>query len=140
MKSVFLKKVLCFVFLSLFCWGGLAGTARADITEALQGGFFKKALGDEGAEIVPAQGATKEDIAEKIGLLIKHVLEFLGVVILVVIIVAGIMWLTAGGNVEKAQKARKILFDAFMGGLVIGLAYAITAFILAATQTKAAST
>ena len=96
--------------------------------------FFQETLKTGGIKEDITAGTEQENIARRVGRLIENVLQFIGLIILIFIIYAGILWLTAGGNTEKAQKARTILMNAFMGALIIGAAYAITAFILVVTQ------
>ena len=76
------------------------------------------------------EAGTQELVAERIGETIKMFLSFLGILILIIIIYAGVLWLTAGGNADQVEKAKKWLFNSVIGALIIGLAYAIAAFIL----------
>ena len=72
--------------------------------------------------------------------LINVVLGLLGVVAVVIILVAGFKWMTAGGNDEKVGEARKMLFAGIIGLAIILSAWAIAKFALvqigAATETK----
>lgn len=56
-------------------------------------------------------------------------LGLLGIVATVLIIYAGFLWMTAGGDDGKVEKARGIIFAAIMGLLIILMAYAITRYI-----------
>jgi uncharacterized membrane protein YjfL (UPF0719 family) len=49
----------------------------------------------------------------------------------VVIIVAGIMFTTSGGNADSVKKAKSMLLYAVIGIVVSILAYAIVNFVLA---------
>ncbi len=70
------------------------------------------------------------DLLGVITLLIKAVLSLLGVVFLVLIIYAGILWLTAAGNEDRVKKAQGILKNAVIGIFIAMAAYAISYFIL----------
>jgi L-asparagine transporter-like permease len=71
--------------------------------------------------------------ADLIGIVFKaiqFVLAFLGVVAVVVIIIGGFMWMTAGGNEEKVGKAKKTLIQGLIGLIIVLLAYAIASFVV----------
>lgn len=52
-----------------------------------------------------------------------------GVIIVIMIIIAGIMFITASGDPEKVQKARNTLLYAVVGGVVLVLATSIFSII-----------
>jgi hypothetical protein len=56
-------------------------------------------------------------------------LGLLGIVATVLIIYAGFLWMTAGGDDSKAETARKIIFSAVIGLAIILMAFAITKFV-----------
>ncbi len=60
---------------------------------------------------------------------ITQVVGILGVVAVALIVYAGGLWLTAAGNDTKVATAKKIIVRTVIGTIVIGLAYAITAFV-----------
>jgi len=71
--------------------------------------------------------------ADMIGIIfraIQYILAFLGVVAVVVILIGGFMWMTAGGNDEKVGKAKKILIQGLIGLVIILLAFAIATFVI----------
>ena len=65
-----------------------------------------------------------------LGKIFKIVLSVLGLIALVIIIVAGIQWMTSGGIPEKIKKARALLSAGLIGLLIIILAYAMVSFII----------
>jgi len=65
-----------------------------------------------------------------IGLFISILLSFLGVIFMVLIIYGGILWMTAGGNDQQIEKARKILINSIIGLAIVLLAYAISVFVI----------
>jgi hypothetical protein len=85
----------------------------------------------EDSGLVPA-GSTKADkpLSQFLGRLISPILGITGSLFFILIVVAGIMWLTAAGNEEKVGRAKKILSTAFVGLLLVIMAYTITRFVL----------
>jgi len=69
-------------------------------------------------------------LPEMVGNIIKVVLTFLGVVVIVIVIYAGFLWMTAGGNPEDVTKAKQWLTNAVIGLAIILAAYAITNFVI----------
>ncbi|OGG86578.1 hypothetical protein A3B87_02005 [Candidatus Kuenenbacteria bacterium RIFCSPHIGHO2_02_FULL_39_13] len=69
------------------------------------------------------------DITKIIVLLIKGALQLLVLIFLIIIIIAGFRWMTAGGNEETVAKAKKHIANAIIGVVIVIMSYAITAFI-----------
>ncbi len=61
--------------------------------------------------------------------IIKVALGLLGIIVLVLMLYAGFLWMTAGGNEEQIIKAKQILKNATIGLAIILMAYGIVAFI-----------
>lgn len=61
---------------------------------------------------------------------ILYFLSFLGIIFLVLTIYAGITWMTSAGNEAKIKKARDILINSIIGLVIVGLAYAISIFVI----------
>lgn len=81
--------------------------------------------------VTPTPVMKNADLIKIIFTTIQYVLAFLGVVALVVIIIGGFMWMTAGGNEEKVGKAKKVLIQGLIGLVIILLAFAIASFVIA---------
>jgi len=64
-----------------------------------------------------------------IGKVIGAILNFLGVIFLILMIYGGFMWMTAAGNEEQVGKAQKIITAAIIGLVIVASAYAITALV-----------
>lgn len=62
--------------------------------------------------------------------IINFALSLLGIVSVIIILYAGFTWMTAGGNDEKVGSAKKILFAAVMGLIIILVSYSLTSFVL----------
>lgn len=65
------------------------------------------------------------DAASLLATVITWLLGFAGALAVVAIIYSGIMYMTAGGDQEKALKARKNLLWAILGVIIVFLSYAI---------------
>lgn len=72
-------------------------------------------------------GAT--GVSDIIARVIFIALSLLAVIFIVLIIIAGYQWMTAGGNEEQITKAKKNISNAVIGLAIILSAYAITWFV-----------
>lgn len=82
-----------------------------------------------------AYGSTPaSDIEVIAGGIIRGFLGLLGIVFVVLIVYAGFTWMTAQGNEEKVNMAKKLIVQATIGLIVILAAYAITEFIISNVQ------
>jgi hypothetical protein len=54
----------------------------------------------------------------------------LGVLFIVLIIYGGIIWLTAAGNEESVKKAVSTIKHAFIGLVIVLLAYIVSIFVI----------
>lgn len=70
------------------------------------------------------------DLALIIGNIIRAALSLTGTIFLVLIIYAGFVWMTAGGNEEKIRKAKLIIQSAVIGLIIILSSYSITEFVI----------
>ena len=61
---------------------------------------------------------------------INVALSLLGIVAVVIILAGGFKWMTAGGNEEKVDEARKLIFAGIIGIAIILSAWAIARFVL----------
>jgi hypothetical protein len=77
------------------------------------------------------------DILPIISALISLVLSFLGIVLVVMIIWAGIMWMTAGGEKTNVQKAKDMIKNGVIGLLIVLASYAITSFVISSLDKSA---
>lgn len=68
----------------------------------------------------------EDTLVNVVSSVITTVLSLLGIVFLILIIVSGYQWMTAGGNEENVAKAKKRLTNAVIGLIIVLSAYAIT--------------
>ena len=76
--------------------------------------------------------ATSSDIRVIIANIIRIILGFLGTVAFTLFLYAGFLYMTAGGNADKIERAKLIIRNALIGLVVILSAYGIVTFILSA--------
>lgn len=69
-------------------------------------------------------------LSEKVGLVIGALLGLIGVIFLIIIIYAGLLWMTAMGDSAKITKARQMIINSILGLIVVFGAYAITNYVL----------
>lgn len=66
--------------------------------------------------------------------IIQWILGLLGLFAVIMILYGGFTWMTAGGNEEKVEKAKKIVTAAVIGLVIILVAWAIVIFALNVLQ------
>jgi hypothetical protein len=66
---------------------------------------------------------------EKIAKVIGQVLSYVGVLFLILMLYAGFLWMTAGGDEKRIDQARDIILGALIGLIIVVAAYAITQFV-----------
>lgn len=71
-----------------------------------------------------------EDISVSLGSLIQILLSFLGVIFVVLIVYSGILWMTAMGNDQQVDKAKKIISESIIGLVIVVLAYSISFLVI----------
>ncbi len=75
--------------------------------------------------------AGSSDLMTIIGRIIYVVLGFVGILLLGLLIYAGFLWMSAGGDAAKLEKAKSYIKNAIIGLIIITSSFAITSFILA---------
>ncbi len=87
--------------------------------------------GDLGLTTINASaGLGTQNIYQTVGYFIKVALRFVGVIVIILVIYGGFKWMTAGGSEEKVEEAKKILYSAAIGAVIVFSAYALTTFVL----------
>lgn len=98
-----------------------------------------------------AQAISFEDPSKSLGLgtadlkstvinIINWILGLLGIIAVVMILYAGFMWMTAGGNEDKVASSKKMISAAVVGLIIILLAWAIVNFVLKTTANVTGAT
>ena len=89
---------------------------------------------DYGASI----GLGTQDVRTTIASIIRTAMGLLGIVAVVIILIGGFKWMTAGGNEDQVGEAKKWIFSGVIGLAIILSAYALANFIV--TQLVVATT
>lgn len=82
------------------------------------------------ATVGDAAGLVDADPRIIVARLIRTALTFLGVLVVCIIVYGGFVWMTAGGEAERVDRAKKILINAVIGLVIILMSWSITAFVI----------
>ncbi len=80
------------------------------------------------------------DPREIVGSIINIALGFLGVIAVVIILMGGFKWMTAGGNEDKVSEAKKLLGAGVIGLIIVLVAWAVSTFIINAIYNATSGT
>lgn len=98
--------------------------------------FGTKEIGDPKSGIALGKSSLQKTVVR----LINVALSLLGIIAVVIVLIGGFKWMTAGGNDEKVAEARKLIFAGIVGMAIILSAWAIARFVLSnlasATDTR----
>jgi len=75
-------------------------------------------------------GDAEELLAQEVGKYIRLALGFVGVILLIIVMYAGVSWMTAAGKTENVDSAKKMMISAMVGMAATLLAYQVTQFII----------
>lgn len=73
-------------------------------------------------------GGGQGDIRIFLAGMVQAALSVVGVIFLILVLYAGFLWLTAGGNTESVSRARTLLLSAIVGFIITLGAFMITRF------------
>jgi hypothetical protein len=91
------------------------------------GDWFDRTVGQKGFDDV---GLGRKDPRAIAANLVNILLGLLGVIAIVLIMYAGFRWMTAAGDPEKVELAKKILVSASIGLLIVLSAWALAIYVL----------
>ena len=117
------KKTIPIIFLSLCFMLIASGVQALNLSDA---------FGDPLAKTSSEAGYNTDQTGVNpiIQTIIQVALSFLGVIFLILMIYGGILWMTASGNEEQVEKAKKLLRSAIIGLIIVLAAYAISWFVV----------
>lgn len=75
-------------------------------------------------------GLGTKDIRATIASIINVALGLLGIVAVVIVLIGGFKWMTAGGEQGKVDEAKKLITSGIIGLAIIVSAYAIAQFVV----------
>lgn len=101
--------------------------ALVNSAQAVTSTMNRETLGTEYAGQIGLGGA---DIRTTIASVIRTAMGLLGIVAVVIILIGGFTWMTAGGNDDKVGEAKKWIFSGIIGLAIILSAYALSSFVI----------
>lgn len=134
-----MKKLLSTFLLVLFTLSimtvGLANSAQAvEDNESIANPEFWGGKGEEGSDI--ADNINKDillgdkDPREIAASVINIILGFLGIVAVIIVLAGGFKWMTAGGNQDKVDEAKKLMTAGIVGLVIVLAAFGMAKFII----------
>ncbi len=120
--TIFVMVFFSITFLTL----PLPALGSPTANEILQGGLDTTAR-TAGFETDQTKVKTPSQIVASV---IQIALGFVGTLFLILIIVSGFQWMTAGGNSTTIETAKSRMINATIGLVIILAAYAITSFVM----------
>lgn len=119
------------ILLFAFPMFAFALTAQAAVVEPWGGG----AAGVDEDTIQKKIGLGNEDPRLMAATILNVTMGFLGVVAVVIILIGGFKWMTAGGAEDKVEEATKLIQAGIIGLVIILAAFAIAKFVINALMT-----
>ena len=119
------KKLVSLAILSVLTLG-LYGVAMVQEARALDVGLN---------EINNTIQLGKEDPRAIVARIINTAMMFLGVIAVVIVLIGGFKWMTAGGNEDKVSEAKKLMGSGVVGLVIVLASWGIAQFIVKQLQT-----
>lgn len=85
-------------------------------------------------------GLGNRDPREIAASVINVIMGFLGIIAVIIILVGGFQWMTAGGDESKIESAKKLMTAGVIGLVIVLAAWGITVFVLNAMLNATGST
>ncbi len=121
-----------YVFIGVIALLGVFFVAQPEIATA-QSSSVTAGL-DAAAQV--GYGTTKATpLATLIGRLISTLLSLTGIIFLVLMVYGGVMYMTASGDKDRVQKAKRIITQSLIGLIIVVAAYALTNTVVSALVT-----
>ncbi len=92
----------------------------------------------DGAAFASEAGLSSGNLVDTISSIIRMALGFLGIIAVVIILLGGFKWMTAGGNDDKVKKAKALIFQGIIGLVIVLSSYAIASFVIESIITASA--
>jgi hypothetical protein len=101
-----------------------------DIVSAVQTKEAKYGLEQTaGGTKLPALSISKSTPEGVAALIVQSVLGLVGIVFFLLMLYAGITWMTAMGSAEKVTKAKTMMETAIIGIIIVSASYAVATFV-----------
>ncbi|MEK7202959.1 MAG: hypothetical protein AAB653_01460 [Patescibacteria group bacterium] len=138
MTKKFIKNLVALVALLLIIMPMLAFTLTAQAAPVEPWGGGTTGV-DEGA-IQTELGLGNKDPRLMAATILNVTMGFLGIVAVVIILIGGFKWMTAGGGEDKVEEARKLIMAGIIGLIIILTAFAIAKFVINNLMTATGTT
>ena len=125
-----MAKIISSLLIMLIFGSLMIVPAQASVVDDISGSLtnFEKAATGTTTEQEPTKALT---IA---GLIINIILSVLGIVFIAYLLYGGFLWMTAAGNQEELDKAKRIITNSIIAVIVIMSTYAIAQFVMTQVQ------
>ncbi|MBN1326018.1 hypothetical protein JW977_03520 [Candidatus Falkowbacteria bacterium] len=117
-----MRKKITFIIFLLIVLLGMSALPCLALNIQNSGQYINTSAGEAGLET----GIGWTEIVVRI---IQAILGLVGVVFFILVIYGGYVWMTARGNEENVNKAKKIIISAIIGLAIIVTAYSISYFV-----------
>lgn len=87
-------------------------------------------LGTNFASNFGLTAASESDPRDMAVSIVKYLMTFLGIIAVVVILIGGFKWMTAGGNEDRVGEAKSMIIAGAIGLVIILAAFAIVTFVI----------
>jgi hypothetical protein len=108
------------------------GTALAVATVGASQVFAQSDFGQAAPERIGSATGGTGDFKSLLLTIINYFLGFLGVLAVLMVIYGGVLYITASGDPQKADKGKKIIMYAIIGIVIILLSFALINTVLGA--------
>jgi len=122
MKKIFFTLIIFVLVVLPFFSVALNAQAQSNADTMLWGGF------EGNVQVTTGLGNT--DPREMAARVINIMLGFIGIIAVIIILLGGFKWMTAAGNEEKIDEAKKLIGAGVIGLIVILAAFALAQFVL----------
>ena len=126
-----MKNIISLMLVAIFAilmWGAVVSPVSAlssDVADSI-----KQQAETVGSTAFGEQGGEGDLLTVRVAGIIKTILGFVGVIVVVLVVYAGFLWMTAGGNSDQVGKAKDWMINAIIGLAITLSAYAITDFVI----------
>ena len=131
------KKIFAIFALGIVSLPGLALAQSSGAIGSVQSGLTATAGAGRLSDFCDGQNATA-CIANIAGNVVRVALGFTGIILLGYLIYAGFLWMTSGGESDKAKEAMTMIRNAVIGLVILVASFAIASYVLTALSNIAA--
>ena len=94
---------------------------------------------EQAADTAGLMPKNTSSVQEVIGLVVREALKYLSILFIILMLYAGIRWMTASGDPAKVKEARSWIINATIGFIVTLMAYQVVAFIVGSIKIEGGS-